>query len=212
VLRARDLKIGYTGHPLFEVEQLTLMRGEVAALVGPNGAGKTTLLKTLLGEIDALGGSAQLGANVKVGYFAQAHEMFDHDLPVLDSLIAAATAAGRQMGIAEARKTLALYQFRGDDVFKTVGALSGGERGRLALAALALHGANLLLLDEPTNHLDILAQEALEQVLADFEGTILLVSHDRYLVERLATHIWRVEGGQVSISEHEPTLVLEEAS
>lgn len=206
VLRARDLKVGYPGRVLFEVENLTLMRGNVAALVGPNGTGKTTFLKTLLGELPALGGTTQLGANVKVGYFAQAHELFKPELSVLDALIDAASQLKRHMGIAEGRKTLALYQFRGDDVFKQVSGLSGGERGRLALAMLSLQGANLLLLDEPTNHLDIHAQETLEAVLADFEGTILLVSHDRYLVDRLATHIWELNGGRVHIREHEPTL------
>jgi len=206
VLRANDLEIGYPDRTLFEVENLTLMRGNIAAVVGGNGTGKTTLLKTLLGSLEPLAGTVLMGANVKVGYFAQAHELFDPELSVLDSLIEAASQISRPMGIAEARKTLAQYQFRGDDVFKQVGAISGGERGRLALAMLALHGANLLLLDEPTNHLDIQAQEALEQVLLDFEGTILLVSHDRYLVDRLATHIWEVDNGRVLISEHEPSL------
>jgi ATP-binding cassette subfamily F protein 3 len=143
---------------------------------------------------------------VKVGYFAQAHDALNDQQTVLDALMDASHRAGRPMGIAESRQVLALYLFRGDDVFKQVGGLSGGERGRLALAMLALHGANLLLLDEPTNHLDIQAQEALEQVLAEFGGTILLVTHDRYLVERLATQIWRIEGGQLHISEHQPAL------
>jgi ATP-binding cassette subfamily F protein 3 len=205
VLRVNQLNVGYD-RPLLSIDELTLKRGEVAALVGPNGAGKTTLLKTLLGQHPPLAGTVRLGANVKVGYFAQAHDALNDQQTVLDALMDASHRAGRPMGIAESRQVLALYLFRGDDVFKQVGGLSGGERGRLALAMLALHGANLLLLDEPTNHLDIQAQEALEQVLAEFGGTILLVTHDRYLVERLATQIWRIEGGQLHISEHQPAL------
>jgi ATP-binding cassette subfamily F protein 3 len=103
------------------------------------------------------------------------------------------------MGMAEARNTLARYLFRADDVFKRVGDLSGGERGRLALAILALKGANFLLLDEPTNHLDVPAQEMLQEVLEQFEGTILLVSHDRYLVDRLATQLWYLERGRLRV-------------
>nr|MCU0476122.1 ATP-binding cassette domain-containing protein [Anaerolineae bacterium] len=207
VLRAHGLQVGYAGHPpLVSVDELVLMRGQVAALIGPNGAGKTTLLRTLLGQVPALSGTVRLGSNVKVGYFAQAHEQADPNATVVDALMEAARLMKQPLGLGEARRTLALYQFRGDDVFKTVSGLSGGERGRLALAMLALQGANLLLLDEPTNHLDIQAQESLEQVLADFDGTILLVSHDRYLVERLATHLWRVEGGRIVVSEQQPSL------
>ncbi len=161
------------------------MRGECAALIGPNGAGKTTFLKTILGQIEPLAGQAMIGASVEIGYFAQAHEDLRPERTLLDEILSV-----KDMPISEARDYLARFLFTGDDVYKTIDVLSGGERGRVALAKLALAGANLLLLDEPTNHLDIPSQEILEAVLADFGGTILLVSHDRYLIRNLATQIW----------------------
>jgi ATP-binding cassette, subfamily F, member 3 len=187
VLRARDLLIGFPGTPLFRADDLELRRQECAALIGPNGSGKTTFLRTILGEIPPLEGEVQLGASLHVGYFAQAHSQLNPELTVLDELL-----QRRDMHVSEARNYLAQYLFRGDDVFKPVKALSGGERGRLALALLALEDANFLLLDEPTNHLDIPAQEVLQAVLEQFQGTILLVSHDRYLVDRLATQVWEL--------------------
>lgn len=187
VLMTRDLVIGYhdDGVPLFTVPDITLYRGECAALIGPNGVGKTTFLKTVLGQLEPLRGEVTLGASVEIGYFAQAHEGLDPQHTILEEILAV-----QNMPISEARDYLAKFLFTGDDVYKPIAALSGGERGRVALAKLALGGANLLLLDEPTNHLDIPSQEILEAVLADFGGTLLLVSHDRYLIERLATQIW----------------------
>src|SRR4029077_9442514 len=123
-----------------------------------------------------------------VGYFAQAHEGLDPERTAMEEILSV-----QEMPPGRARDYLAKFLFSGDDVFKKIGVLSGGERGRVALAKLALGGANLLLLDEPTNHLDIPSQEILQQVLADFPGTILLVSHDRYLIDGLATQIWSVE-------------------
>ena len=192
VLRTRGLQVGYPGNPLFRADDIELTRLECAALIGPNGTGKTTFLRTILGEQDALTGEVQLGASLKLGYFAQAHEGLDPEKTVLDELL-----NFRNMPVSEARSYLAQYLFRGDDVFKRVQMLSGGERGRLALALLALQGANFLLLDEPTNHLDIPAQEVLQAVLEHFEGTILLVSHDRYLVDRLSTQIWELRDGRL---------------
>ncbi len=191
VLRTRDLAVGYPdgAEALFQVPDLIFRRGECAAVIGPNGAGKTTFLKTLLGEIPAYQGEMELGASLQTGYFAQAHSELDPELNVLEEIQGVAP----QMLIPEVRSYLARYQFRGDDVFKRVGVLSGGERGRLALAKLALSEANLLLLDEPTNHLDIPSQEILQAVLAAFEGTILLVSHDRYLIDALASQIWEIQ-------------------
>ena len=190
VLRTFGLKVGYLddGKVLINVPDIVLRRKECAALMGPNGAGKTTFLKTALGELEALGGEAQMGASVRVGYFAQAHEKLHEEWTLVEEIQAAAP----KMLEGEIRSYLATFLFTGEDVFKQVKVLSGGERGRLAMACLALQGANLLLLDEPTNHLDLPSQEILQRVLAEFNGTILLVSHDRFLVDGVATQVWHV--------------------
>ncbi|HNT25987.1 MAG TPA: ABC-F family ATP-binding cassette domain-containing protein [Anaerolineales bacterium] len=192
VLRTYDLKVGYPGNLLFTAPDIELRRLECAALIGPNGAGKTTFLKTILEKIPPLDGDVMLGASLNVGYFAQAHE----DLLPERTLAQEIDAVAPQMLLSDIRRYLARFLFTGDDVFKPVSVLSGGERGRLALAKLALTGANLLLLDEPTNHLDIPSQEVLQEVLADFAGTILLVSHDRYLIDALATQVWEIDEPQ----------------
>jgi len=192
VLRTRDLHVGYPGTPLFQAGDIELRRLETAALIGPNGAGKTTLLKTILAQVPPLDGEVSLGASLKIGYFAQAHE----GLNPAHTLVQEIQSVAPEMLVADVRAYLARFLFTGEDVFKPVGVLSGGERGRLALSKLALGGANLLLLDEPTNHLDIPAQEILQDVLAGFDGTILLVSHDRYLIDALATQIWEIDETQ----------------
>lgn len=194
VIRTSHLTVGYPAKPLFTAEDLELHRLECAALIGPNGTGKTTFLKTILGEVEPLVGQIRLGASLEIGYFAQAHEGLNPDNRVIDELI-----RHHEMLVHEARNYLARYLFQGDDAFKRVESLSGGERGRLALAILALEGANFLLLDEPTNHLDLPAQEMLQSVLENFEGTILLVTHDRYLVDRLATQLWLLEDGHLRV-------------
>ncbi len=158
-------------------------------MIGPNGAGKSTFLKTILGSLAPLAGEAILGASLHVGYFAQAHEGLDPSKTILEEIMAASPG----MLPYQARDYLGKYLFSGDDAFKLVSMLSGGERGRLALAKLALQDTNLLLLDEPTNHLDITSQEVLQAVLDSYQGTILLVSHDRYLIDALATQIWEVD-------------------
>ena len=196
VIRTSDLTIGYPGKVLFKAPDIELRRTECAALIGPNGAGKTTFLKTCLGQLQPLSGEVQLGASLQIGYFAQAHEGLDPD----HTLIQEIQSVVESMLPNEVRNYLGKYLFSGDDVFKKVEVLSGGERGRLALAKLALQETNLLLLDEPTNHLDILSQEILQDVLDDYSGTILLVTHDRYLIDALATQIWEIDIDESNLS------------
>jgi len=189
VIRTKDLQVGYPGKILFRAPNIELRRTDCAALIGPNGAGKSTFLKTILGQLKPLAGEVTLGASLQVGYFAQAHEGLDPDKTVLDEILEASPSMLPYQG----RDYLGKYLFSGDDAFKKVSMLSGGERGRLALAKLALQDTNLLLLDEPTNHLDIPSQEILQSVLDAYKGTILLVTHDRYLVDALATQIWEID-------------------
>ncbi len=189
VLRTKDLRVGYPGRLLFTAPDIVLRRGDCAALIGPNGAGKTTFLKTTLGQLEPLEGEVKLGASLKIGYFAQAHEGLNPG----NTLVQEIDSIMPQWLPGQIREYLGKYLFSGDDAFKKVSVLSGGERGRLALAKLALQDTNLLLLDEPTNHLDIPSQEVLEAVLDDYSGTILLVTHDRYLIDALGTQIWEIE-------------------
>jgi ATP-binding cassette subfamily F protein 3 len=189
VIRTRGLQVGYPGKLLFRAPDMELRRSDCAALIGPNGAGKSTLLKTVLGELAPLAGELILGSSLHIGYFAQAHEGLDAEKSVLDEILGASPGMLPSQG----RDYLGRYLFSGDDVFKRVSMLSGGERGRLALAKLALQDTNLLLLDEPTNHLDIPSQEVLQAVLDAYQGTILLVTHDRYLVDALATQVWEID-------------------
>ncbi len=194
VLRARNLLVGYQDDrkPLLACDQLFLYRNQRVAIWGPNGAGKSTFLKTVLGQLPPLGGDIELGASVRVGYYAQAHEMLDPNDSVLNAILKV-----QNMPVSKARGLLGSYLFSGDTIDKPIGTLSGGERGRVALAVLSLEGANVLLLDEPTNHLDLDSQEVLQDALADFDGTLLLVTHDRYLVDALATHVWAVEDNRI---------------
>jgi ATP-binding cassette subfamily F protein 3 len=194
ILRTNDLQIGYPGNMLFVAEDIELHRQECAALIGPNGTGKTTFLRSILGQLPPLSGEIDLGASLKVGHFAQTHEELNPENSVLDEFL-----NHQAMPISKARSFLARFLFRGDDVYNKVSTLSGGELGRLALAILALEEANFLLLDEPTNHLDIPAQETLQLALEAFSGTILLVSHDRYLVNRMATQIWEIREGHLHV-------------
>jgi len=191
ILRTAGVQIGFKDEnvSLFTMPDVELRRGECVGVIGPNGAGKTTLLRTILGQIPPVKGEIKLGASLDVGYFAQAHEDLHPDWTLMQEIEANAPT----MLPADIRNYLGKFLFSGDDVFKPVNVLSGGERGRLALAILALKGVNLIFLDEPTNHLDLPSQEILQAVLADFNGTILLVTHDRYLLEALATHIWMVD-------------------
>ena len=188
VIRTKDLQVGWPDKFLFSAPDIELRRLGCAALIGPNGAGKTTFLKTILGQLEPLAGEVILGASLQIGYFAQAHEGLNQNNTVMDEIdsVVPTWLPG------QIRDYLGKYLFSGDDVFKKVEMLSGGERGRLALAKLALQDTNLLLLDEPTNHLDIPSQEILQAVLDEYPGTILLVTHDRYLIDALGTQIWEV--------------------
>ena len=189
VLWSQDLVVGYDpSAPLFRCPDLDLRRRECVALMGPNGSGKTTFLKTVLGQLEPLAGYVRLGASLKIGYFAQVHAGLNPERNILDTILEV-----KNLPPGEARGFLARFLFTGDDVFKPIRDLSGGERSRVALANLVLQRANFLLLDEPTNHLDITSQEVLEGVLDEFPGTILLVTHDRYLVDRLATQLWIID-------------------
>jgi ATP-binding cassette subfamily F protein 3 len=189
VLQTRALVVGYPGKQLFTVPDVDITRLGCAALIGPNGSGKTTFLKVILGRLDPLEGEVRLGAKLDIGYFAQAHEDLNPDNTLIEEIESIAS----YMLTGEIRSYLARYLFTGEDVYKKVSVLSGGERGRMALAKLGLSHANVLLLDEPTNHLDIPSQEVLQNVLAEFEGTVILVSHDRFLIDALATQIWEID-------------------
>ena len=172
----------------------TVSAGERVAIVGPNGSGKTSLLKALLGELRPLSGRVKLGPRVTVRYY-------DQHLADLDPAKTVLTELQDAFGLPEEtlRTFLGRLLFSGDDAFKTIRSLSGGEKSRVALAKLMLDDAGLLLLDEPTNHLDIPAQEMLEEALQDFEGTIVFVSHDRYFIDAIATRLWSVENGAMTM-------------
>ncbi|HMM43704.1 MAG TPA: ABC-F family ATP-binding cassette domain-containing protein, partial [Thermomicrobiales bacterium] len=203
VMTVKPITIGYLPRPeMGETEpdvmvrttkELQIERGDRVALLGPNGSGKTTTLRTLVGEMPPLTGRIELGSNVKVAYYAQGHEGLDPTRTVLETLL-----HDKPLGEEAARTLLGRFLFSGDDVFKPVSALSGGERSRLALCRLTLERANFQILDEPTNHLDIGAREALEEVLDGYDGTMLFVSHDRYFIDRIANRVWNIEDGDIA--------------
>ena len=187
VLMMDDVAIGYDrNEPVATHITTTLRRGDVVGLIGANGAGKSTLVKTIMGELDTIDGSITTGNRVQTGYFSQEHEELHPTWSVLQEVM-----SPYDMSEESARSILGAFQFRGDDVFKLVGDLSGGERARVALLKLFLEGRNFLILDEPTNHLDIPTRETVEQALQQFEGTLLIISHDRYLLDAVAKRIIR---------------------
>jgi ATP-binding cassette subfamily F protein 3 len=193
VLRAEDLVVGYPGGPeVARAVRLEASRGERIGIVGPNGAGKTTLLRTIAGDLPLRDGSLTFGSNVGFGYLAQVRENPIPGETVLDALLAEIP-----MMAGEARGYLARFLFRGDDAFKEVRSLSGGERSRLELALLGIMPSNVLLLDEPTNHLDIPAREALEAFLRETPATLFVVSHDRRLLEIVCDRLWVVDAGRI---------------
>ena len=189
VLTMDRVTIGYD-RPLVKDVNFLIRRGERVAIIGPNGAGKTSMLKSILGQRDILNGRIELGNRVSIGYFSQEHEGLNLDNTLLEEVMQSYYCTTEQ-----ARTMLGSILFTGDDVFKIIRTLSGGERARLALLKLMLQGANFLVLDEPTNHLDVLAREVLEETLRDFDGTLLMVSHDRYFLDQMVEKIWELEDG-----------------
>ena len=188
VIGLEGLAAGYDSKPIVRVERLEARRGSRIGLVGPNGSGKTTLMRTIAGDLAPIDGRLMLGQKVQVGYLAQIRR-----LPMPGTTVLEALTAGSGLDEGPARSYLARFLFRGDDAFKPVANLSGGERSRLELALVGLQAANLLLLDEPTNHLDIPAREALESFLREAAGTVIVVSHDRRLLEAVCNELWVVE-------------------
>ena len=191
VLAIADLSIGYGTAALASGISFLLRRGERLGIIGPNGSGKTTFLKTVLGDLQPISGGMTWGANVNIEYFDQELSSLDLTSVVIEEIAAVAPRATP----GELRSYLAKFLFTGDDILKPVAALSGGEQSRLALAKLIYSRANVLVMDEPTNHLDIPSREALEAALAQFPGTIITVSHDRYFLDKLATEILHFESG-----------------
>ena len=185
VLFARELTKGFEGRTLFEHFNLHLRAGDRVALIGANGVGKTTLLNILTGKLPPDGGTVTFGSNVDLGYYDQHQSGLHPDKDVLNEL----WDDFPRMEVDRVRSVLALFLLTGDDVFQPIRTLSGGEKGRVALAKLMLRRDNLLLLDEPTNHLDMDSREVLEDALEDFDGTILTVSHDRYFINRVANQV-----------------------
>jgi len=192
VLAVKDLGVGYDSNALASGISFLLRRGERLGIIGPNGSGKTTFLKTINGNLDPVEGGLTWGANIDIAYFDQELASLDLRSTVIEEM---AAAAPRVME-GELRSYLARFLFSNDDIYKSVSALSGGERSRLAIAKLIYSRANVLLLDEPTNHLDIPSREALEGALAEYTGTIITISHDRYFLDKIATEILHFEQGR----------------
>ena len=189
VLFAENLSKAFGDKELFAGVELDIKRGEKLAIIGPNGTGKTTLLKIINGTESPDSGEIELGTRVEIAYYDQEHHVLDPDNTVFDEI----SDAYPYMNNTEIRNLLASFLFTGEDVFKLIRDLSGGEKGRLSLAKLMLSKANLLLLDEPTNHLDITSKEILEEAVRNYEGTVIYVSHDRYFINRTATRIMELD-------------------
>lgn len=193
VLDVLRVEGSYGSHILFKDLTIHIKKGETVGLIGPNGAGKTTILKMITGEKKPDTGFIQLGNNVKMGYYSQEQERLHPKLTVLDEV-----RDTFNFGEKEARNILGMFLFRGDDVFKTVGMLSGGEKARLSLLCLFLERPNFLILDEPTNHLDIPTREIMEDAIEAFGGTCLVVSHDRYFLDKVADRILELDHGKLT--------------
>lgn len=194
VFKGTDLTVGYPQKVVFRNAQIEIRRGEKVALIGRNGEGKTTLMRVVAGELDPISGEARLGHNVHIGYFAQNQEdILDKNDTVFGTLDRIATAENRT----KLRDILAQFLFRGEDIDKKVSVLSGGERARLGMAKLMLQPYNLLALDEPTNHMDIKSKDILKQALKTYDGTLLVVSHDRDFLDGLVDKMYEFRDGKV---------------
>ena len=193
VLIAEGLSMAFGEKTLFRNVDIHIQKGERVFLLGPNGCGKTTLLKIMMGQLAATAGTYKIGANTHVGYYDQIQEHLHMEKTVIDEV----WDTYPKMTQTEVRNALAAFLFRGEDVFKEISKLSGGERARVELVKLMLKRVNFLIMDEPTNHLDIQSKEALEAALADYDGTMLVVSHDRYFINKLASRILRMDGERV---------------
>ncbi len=190
VLQVQGLSKAYPNHPLFSDLDFEIKRGEHIAIIGDNGTGKTTILKIINQIVDADAGSMKLGTNVTIGYYDQEHHVLHSEKTLFEEI----SDEFPYLNNTQIRNTLAAFLFTGDDVFKKISTLSGGERGRVSLAKLMLSESNFLILDEPTNHLDIMSREILETALNSYEGTVLYVSHDRYFINKTATRILELSG------------------
>lgn len=188
VLTLKDVEKTFGSMPLFSHISCNVFRGERVALIGPNGTGKTTLLKIICKKISRNSGTIQLGAGVSIGYYDQAQDNLDDSKTIFDEI----SDAYPDLTNTKIRNTLAAFLFYGEDVFRPISSLSGGEKGRVSLAKLMLSHANFLILDEPTNHLDIHSKEILESAMTSYTGTILYVSHDRYFINKTATRILEI--------------------
>lgn len=193
VLAVEDLALGYDGFPVVQHVAFDLYRGDKVGLIGRNGSGKSTILKALLGELSAIDGSLRLGSNVDVAYFDQELSDLNLSATVVDNLWELDPTAD----VNKIKSFLARFGFTGEASLKATAALSGGEKTKLCLARLLYYPANFIILDEPTNHLDIDAREALEEALRDYEGTLLIVSHDRYFLDSVVNRILHIDRGQV---------------
>lgn len=194
VLTISDLSMGFNDKILFDDINLNVYKGDKIGLVGKNGVGKTTLFKIICNNLEAIKGKCDLGARVSIGYYDQEQKTLSNQNTVMDEF----WDAYPKMNNFEVRSHLAKFNFFDEDLFKSVGELSGGERARLELLKLMLSKSNFLLLDEPTNHLDIESKEVLENAIVDYSGTVLIISHDRYFLNKVVNKIWYLEDGKIT--------------